>query len=103
MNKNISKILKEKIKRIQLTNQEFFWKFNKSVTQNNNINNNIRLYSQLQFTKKLKKIKHLSKKHKICLYTGNYNGILKGFNFSRYQLKKLILNNKLTNLKKHNW
>jgi hypothetical protein len=29
--------------------------------------------------------------------------LLNGFSFSRYKIKGLIIENKLTNIKKHNW
>ena len=103
MNKNITKIVKEKLTRIHLTNQEFSWKFSKSINQKNNIHNKIKLYNNFTYIKKLNCKLFSSRKHKICIYTGKYSSILNGFNLSRYQLKKFILNNKLTNLKKNNW
>lgn len=75
----------------------------KSVRQNNNINNNIKIYVGYILAKKALKNNLLSRKHKICLLTAKRSGILKGFNFSRYTLKKFILTNKLTNLKQNNF
>ena len=103
MNKNISNIIKEKTIRIYLTNQEFLYKFSKSINQNNNIINKIKLYNNLNYSKNTTNIKSLTRKHKICIYTGKYSSVLKGFNSSRYQIKKFILSNKLTNIKKNNW
>ena len=103
MNKNIKNIVKEKIKKTKLIKTEILIKINKSILQNNNVKNNIKLYSTLQLIKKNKKHEYLSRQHKICLITGKRGGSLKLFNFSRYIIKKLILENKLTNLKKHNW
>ena len=75
----------------------------KSVSQNNNINNNIKIYTNYIKSKKLQKNNIMSKKHKICLYTGKRSGILKNFSFSRYKVKNLILSNRFTNLKKNNF
>jgi hypothetical protein len=103
MNKNIRNILKEKIVRINLSREEINKKILKSISQNNNINNNIKIYTNYFLNKTTKKNHFLSKKHKICLYTGKRGGLFKGFNFSRYIIKSLILQNKYTNLKKNNW
>jgi ribosomal protein S14 len=102
MNKNINNILKEKILRMNLHKKEIFQKILKSISQNNNINNNIKVYAAF-IQKKSKKLNTISsRRHRICLITGKYSGILKGFSFSRYTLKRFILDNKLTNVKKHN-
>ena len=103
MNKNIKNIMKEKIKAISLFKKNIVIKIIKSVSQNNNINNNIKIYTNFLKVKNLKRNTASSKKHKICLYTGKRSGILKGFNFSRYKVKNLILENKFTNLKKNNF
>jgi ribosomal protein S14 len=103
MNKNIKNILFEKIVLINLSKGEIFKKILKSVQQNNNIQARIKLYSNFLIIKKLKKNYILSRSHKICILTGKRSGILKGFSFSRYTLKKLILQNKMTNFKKNNW
>lgn len=103
MDKNVKNIMREKIIRINLKRKEFFSKISKSVSQNNNISNNIKIYTNFIVTKKIKKNFFYSKKHKICLYTGKRSGVLKGFNFSRYIIKNLILHNKHTNIKKNNW
>jgi hypothetical protein len=102
MNKNIKNILKEKLVFINLNKLEVFRSILKSINQNNNINNNIKIYSGFLLEKKLKKNFFLSKKHKICLLTGKRSSILKGYSFSRYMIKSLILKNKFTNLKKKN-
>lgn len=103
MNKNIRNIIKEKITRINLSKREVLKKITKSICQNNNINNYIKIYSSYILDKTGKKNSLLTKKHKICIITGKRSGILKGFNFSRYMVKDLILKNKLTNIKKNNW
>jgi hypothetical protein len=103
MNKNIKNIIREKITRINLSKREVERKILKSVTQNNNIQNHIKIYTNYLMTKNTRKNSFLTKKHKICLYTGKRAGILNGFNFSRYIIKSLILQNKNTNLKKNNW
>lgn len=103
MNKNIKNLLQEKTLRVSLYKKEIFQNILKSVSQNNNININIKVYSNL-LQKKYKKLNNISsRKHRICLITGKYSGVLKGFSFSRYTLKRLILDNKMTNIKKHNW
>jgi len=103
MNKNIKNILEEKTLRMNLYKREIFQKILKSISQNNNINNNIKIYTNF-LQKKSKKLNTISsRRHRICLVTGKYSGVLKGFSFSRYTLKRLILDNKLTNVKKHNW
>jgi ribosomal protein S14 len=75
----------------------------KSVSQNNNVKNSIKIYSNYIIKKRTYKGCLISRKHRVCLYTGKRSSILKGFNFSRYVVKKLILENKLTNFKQHNW
>jgi len=101
MKKNVINILREKIKKINLEKNEVFYKILKSINQNNNINNKIKIYSQFKINRYLGCF--LSRQVKICLKTGNRTSILKGFNFSRYKVKQLILNNNLTNIKKNNW
>lgn len=103
MNKNIRNILKEKIIRINLSKTEIKKKLRKSISQNNNISNNIKIYTNFLITKNNKKNNFYSRKHKICILTGKRSSILKGFSFSRYITKSLILQNKSTNLKKNNW
>jgi ribosomal protein S14 len=103
MNKNIQNIVKEKIKKTNLLKTEIIYKIKKSVIQNNNIKTYLKLYSILQTIKKNKKQTFLSKQHKICIITGKRSCVVNGFNYSRYKFKNLILENKLTNLKKNNW
>lgn len=103
MNKNIRNILREKIIRINLSKKEILKKIIKSISQNNNINNNIKIYLNYNLAKKTSSFYYPSRRHKICLSTGKRSGVLKGFSFSRYILKALILKNKSTNIKKNNW
>lgn len=103
MNKNIKNIIKEKIVCINLNKSNLLKQIKKSVTQNNNIENKIKIYNNYLFSKNTKKGMFLTKKHRVCLLTGKRAGVLHNFNFSRYTIKKLILANKYTNLKKHNW
>lgn len=93
--------MKEKIKKINLGKKEILHKILKSINQNNNIKNKLKIYSQYKINKDIKCF--LSRQVKVCLKTGNRTSILKGFNFSRYKVKELIINNKITNIKKHNW
>ena len=102
MNKNIKSILHEKITLINLTKNNNTKNLQKSIKQNNNIKNNLKLYTSFLQSKSDKKNFFLSKKHKICLYTGRRSTV-HGFNFSRYITKDLVLQNKFTNLKKHNF
>ena len=103
MNSNIKNIVREKIIRLSIRKKELFLNTIKSIRQNNNISNNIKNYTNF-FLKKLTKTKVcLSKKNKICFYTGKRGGVLNNFNFSRYTIKSLIIQNKLTNVKKNNW
>lgn len=103
MNRNIKNITEEKIILTGLKKREFFWKILKSVEQNNNIEGLRRGCASLSLKKMSLFRENASKKNKICLYTGHRGGILKGFDFSRYQLKALITKNKLDNFKKNNW
>lgn len=103
MNKNIRNIMREKIIRIKLSNKDVYKKILKSISQNNNIKNKIKIYTNYIFDKNLKKNTMQTKKHKICFYTGKRSGIINGYNFSRYKIKNLILENKFTNIKKNNW
>jgi hypothetical protein len=102
MNKNIKNIMREKITRIKLSKKNILKKILRSISQNNNINNNIKIYTNYIFDKNLKKHTMQTKKHKICFYTGKRGGLVSGFSFSRYKVKNLILENKLTNIKKNN-
>jgi ribosomal protein S14 len=102
MDKNIRNIIKEKIKKSNLLKTEIFLKIKKSILQNNNIIMKLKLYSKLQIIKKNLKKTHMSKQHKICIKTGKRSSLLNGFSFSRYKIKGLIIENKLTNIKKHN-
>jgi ribosomal protein S14 len=103
MKYSIRNIIKERIIRKNLTKKDILYKIIKSISQNNNINNNIKIYLNYILKKKNSRNNILSRKHKVCLYTGKRSGILKGFNFSRYTVKRFILENKLTNLKQNNW
>ena len=104
MNKNIKNILREKIIRINLAQKEIYKNTIKSIKQNNNIINYVKIYTNfLSNKKKYKKNTFLTRKHKICLYTGKRSGLLKGFSFSRYMIKSLILQNRCTNIKKNNF
>jgi ribosomal protein S14 len=100
MNKNIKNILREKIIRINLRKVEIKNKLLKSLIQNNNITNIIKIYANYTINKN--KNTSVSRKNKICFYTGKRGSVLYKFNFSRYTIKKLILQNRLTNFKKNN-
>jgi ribosomal protein S14 len=102
MNKNIKNILKEKITRINISQKEIIKNTLRSISQNNNIGNFIKIYVRFLLNKNDRKSFFLTRKHKICLLTGKRSGILKGFSFSRYMIKSLILQNKCTNIKKSN-
>ena len=102
MDKNICNIMKEKLKIINLKKKEFTRKIIKSISQNNNVFAVTKVYANFVFMKKNKKNCFLSRKHKICLYTGRRGGLFKDTNFSRIKLKNLILTNKFTNIKKNN-
>lgn len=103
MNKNIRNILNEKIIRINLSKREILYKILKSINQNNNIQNSIKIYNGFLINKINKNKSFLSRTHKICLSTGKRGGLFKNFSFSRYIIKDLILKNRFTNLKKNNW
>lgn len=103
MDKNVYNILKEKLILINLEKREFYRKILKSISQNNNVKGGIRVYANYVLIKKDKKSCFLSRKHKICLFTGRRGGLFKHSNFSRIKFKNLILNNKYTNFKKNNW
>lgn len=95
--------MRERIIRIKLSKKDILKKILKSISQNNNVKNMIKIYTNYIFDKNLKKHTMQTKKHKICLYTGKRSGIINGFSFSRYKIKNLIIENKLTNIKKQNW
>lgn len=101
MNKNIRNIFIEK-KRIIFNKTKYLY-ISKSILQNNNINNNIRFYIWYALNAKLKNLNYISRRNKICLYTGKIGGILKYFSLSRHTTKKLIIQNKCTNISKINW
>jgi ribosomal protein S14 len=99
----IKNILREKLTRKRLTEANSLLNIIRSIRQNNNVNNSVKIYANYILEKRAYKNCMVSRKHRICLYTGKRSGVLKGFNFSRYTVKGLILRNKLTNLKQHNW
>ena len=101
MNKNIKKIVKEKLIRLNLGKSEVFLKIRKSIVHNNNIKNSLKIYTS--FNKINTASGNICKKNNICLSSGKVGGFIKGFNFSRYFIKGLIVNNKFTNIKKKNW
>ena len=103
MKNSIKNILKEKMIRLKLTKTNLFLKILKSISQNNNITNNIKIYANLNLNRIGSKSNLSTRKHKICLFTGKRSGIVKSFSFSRYTVKKLILANRMTNVKKNNW
>jgi ribosomal protein S14 len=103
MNSNIKNILKEKVKREKAYKKNVLWNVLKSVSQNNNIKNNIKIYTNYILDKRGEKSSNMSRKHRVCFLTGKRSSVLKGFSFSRYTVKKLILSNRLTNFKKNNW
>lgn len=103
MNKIVKDILKEKLVLTNIKSREVFLKILKGIKQNNNTQNKVKVYINHLCTKQNKRNFFSSKKHKICLYTGRRSGLFKNTSFSRIKIKNLILNNKLTNVKKHNW
>jgi ribosomal protein S14 len=102
MNRNISNILEEKIKVLNLKKKEIYFKILKSILQNNNIPFYIKNYSKFNLIKLNNSKSSISKKNKICLYSGKRKSIISAFNFSRYKVKSLILGNRLSNFKKNN-
>jgi ribosomal protein S14 len=103
MNRNINNILEEKIKILNLKRKEIYFKLLKSILHNNNTSLHIKNYSKLNIIKLNDYNSSISKKNKICLYSGKRKSIMNGFNFSRYKIKNLITSNKLNNFKKNNW
>jgi len=103
MNKNIKNIIKEKIELYNFKKIEVQHNIKKSIIQNNNIKNGIKIYSKLLIIKRSNNRVFLSRQHKVCISTGKRGGLTYGYSFSRYKIKKLILENKLNNTKKHNW
>ena len=75
----------------------------RSLRQNNNITCTIKAYSSIQIGKNTLKNSNICKRHKVCIHTGRRGGLLKGFDYSRIALKRLINYNKATNIKKNNW
>jgi len=105
MNRNIKNILKEKMLVLNTVKMGIRTNILRSIKQNNNITNNINIYSTTILQKTISKDKNSqsSKQHKICVFTGKRGGIISTFNMSRWTVKKLLLLNKLTNIKKKNW
>ena len=52
MNSNIKNILKEKVKREKASKKNILWNVLKSISQNNNIKNNIKIYTNFILDKK---------------------------------------------------
>jgi hypothetical protein len=67
MNKNIKNIIKEKLKRLRLSKNELFKNIKKSINQNNNISNNIKIYTNYNLEKNLNKYNTITKKKKNLL------------------------------------
>lgn len=103
MNKNIKNIIKEKIIFKKIQKREIYIKILKSISQNNNIKCKLKNYTFFFLNKKLTNVTYRSKKKKICFLTGKRGGFLGQVGFSRHTIKKLILNNRFTNLKKNNF
>lgn len=55
MNSNIKNILKEKVKREKASKKNILWNVLKSISQNNNIKNNIKIYTNFILDKKKRK------------------------------------------------
>ena len=102
MDKNILKILSEKKKILKIKDKEFLKKIFLSIKQNNNVKNFYKNYITHILMKNLKKNYRIVKKNKICFMTGKYGSVYKYLNLSRYMVKTLIIENKLTNAKKNN-
>ena len=97
---NIKKIMKEKLMKEKLMKEKLILKIKKSIYHNNNIRNNLKIYVKYINNKKKS---FLTKQNNFCIFSGKKKTILKGFSFSRYFIKNLILKNNLTNIKKNNW
>lgn len=103
MDKNILKILNEKRRILKIKNKNFLKNILTSIKQNNNIKNFYKNYILHILTKNFKKNYRIFKGNKICFITGKYGSVYKHLNLSRYTIKSLIIENKLTNAKKNNW
>lgn len=95
-------IIKELIKKKNFKKNELKKKILKSIFQNRNSFNKIRLVALLKINKNKKK-SSISLQKNLCLFSGKYKSIWRFANCSRHFLKKLNLNGSTTNLKKYSW
>jgi small subunit ribosomal protein S14 len=96
------KIYKDYIRRKTFVKTEIKRIILKSILQNFQSTNLVRLnsFKKIQF---LNKKGYLSKQNNLCLYTGKFGGIFKKFGFSRHMIKNLAKNNLLHNVKIKSW
>ncbi len=102
MNKTKLNSLKDKLKRKNFLKNEIKKIILKSIMQNFQINNIIRVNA----LKKLiffKKITYISKQNNVCLKTGRYGGIFKKYSLSRHTIKRLAKFNNLQNTRIKSW
>lgn len=98
MDRNIKKLIKEKIK-VALLKKEFNKQaITKSILQNNNVYIHTKLYTRYTLSKVSKKHNWVSRINKICLQSGKLGGVSKNYMLSRYTIKNLVLNNRFSNI-----
>jgi ribosomal protein S14 len=93
---------KDLVKRKKFLKTEFKKKIFKSVSQNFQINNLIRM----EMIKKiifLKKSESISKQNNICVITGRFGGIFKKYTLSRHMIKNMAKYNMLHNTTIKSW
>ena len=97
LKKNKQNILKNKINHNIILKFEIKNLILKSISHNNNINNKLKLLSNI------KKIKKIKKNKKICLISGHYRSINNKLNLSRHNLNYISKMALLQNFQIKSW
>lgn len=98
MNKKKLIISRDLIKRKNFLKNEIYLKIFKSISQNFQINNLIRIEMNRKISILWKKC-NVSKQNNVCLNTGRIGGVFKTWNSSRQFIKQMGKWNFLTNTK----
>lgn len=91
-------VSKDLIKRKIFLKNEIFLKIFKSILQNFQINDIIRIEMSRKISSERKKY-NISKQNNICLRTGRIGGVFKNWSSSRHYIKQMGKWNLLTNTK----
>lgn len=97
LNSKLTKIHKERIKRINYTKNEIKKIILKSIVQNKNIKPITRALARYKLTQFKKKSSISRQNNNLCLMSGRIKGVFKQYNLSRHFIKKFLTSNNLQN------